>query len=179
VLWWSPNPRMVLFLDELHVSKSLRKVLRSGAFTVTFDRAFTAVMAGCAAPRDGEPGTWITDDMTVAYSDLHAAGYGHSVEVWQEDQLVGGLYGVAVGRMFFGESMFSRRSNASKVALVCVVRLLSQLDFGLIDCQMPTSHLSSLGAREIPRDEFVSRVAALAGAPAGPASWSGIIYHPF
>jgi leucyl/phenylalanyl-tRNA--protein transferase len=179
VLWWSPDPRMVLFLDELHVSKSLRKVLRAGTFEVTFDSAFAAVMNGCAAPRGGEPGTWITDDMTTAYADLHANGYGHSVEVWQGGVLAGGLYGVAVGRMFFGESMFSRQSNASKVALAYTVRLLSQLHFGLIDCQMPTSHLASLGAREIPRHEFVSRVATLVDAPAGPDSWSGIILDPF
>jgi len=173
VLWWSPNPRMVLFLDELHVSKSLRKVLRSGAFTVTFDRAFTAVMAGCAAPRDGEPGTWITDDMTVAYSDLHAAGYGHSVEVWQEDQLVGGLYGVAVGRMFFGESMFSWRTDASKIALAALVAFCRAHGIELIDCQQHTRHLESFGAHEIPRAAFERHLASTLGETM-PRRWT---YH--
>ncbi len=169
VLWWSPDPRMVLFLDELHISRSLRRVLTSARFRVTVDHAFAEVMRGCAAPRDGADGTWITEAMVEAYVDLHAHGDAHSVEVWQDDTLVGGLYGVAVGHMFFGESMFSRRSDASKVALAHTVRLLGERGFGLIDCQMATDHLASLGARPIRRAEFVARVSALvAAAPAAP-----------
>jgi leucyl/phenylalanyl-tRNA---protein transferase len=161
LLWWSPDPRMVLFVDELHLSKSLRKVIRSGQFTVTFDRAFADVMAGCAAPRADDAGTWITREMHDAYTLLHRLGFAHSVETWNGDRLVGGLYGVAIGRMFYGESMFTRESNASKVAFVTLVRQLARWGFEMIDCQMSTEHLASLGAREIPRAEFVSRVERL------------------
>ncbi len=179
VLWWSPDPRMVLFLDELHISRSLRKALRSHRFVVTADRAFADVVRGCAEPRDGADGTWITPAMTAAYTDLHAQGDAHSVEVWQDGALVGGLYGVAVGRVFFGESMFSRRSDASKVALAHTVRLLGHQGFGLIDCQMATDHLASLGARPIPRAEFVARVGALAAGPPTPVSWHDVTYPAF
>jgi leucyl/phenylalanyl-tRNA--protein transferase len=171
VLWWSPDPRMVLFVNELRVSRSLRKVVQSGVFTVTADRAFAAVMAGCAEPRPDQEGTWITDDMTAAYVELARAGAAHSIEVWQEGKLAGGLYGVAVGRMFFGESMFSRASNASKVALVHLVRQLNRWGFELIDCQMATAHLASLGAREIPRADFLARVHRLTREAAVPAPW--------
>ena len=172
ILWWSPDPRMVLFTRELHVSRSLRRVVTSGSFRVTADTAFPEVMAGCAAPRADSEGTWITEDMTAAYGQLARIGAAHSIEVWMGDALVGGLYGVAIGRMFFGESMFSRVSNASKVALVHLTRQLEAWGFELIDCQMSTSHLASLGAREIPRDEFVARVARLTRLPAIAGPWT-------
>ncbi len=161
LLWWSPDPRMVLFLGELHVARSLRRVIRSRRYSVTFDQAFVDVMRGCAEPRDGQDGTWITDAMVDAYSALAALGYAHSVEAWADGVLAGGLYGVAIGRMFFGESMFARRTDASKVALVHLVRQLQRWDFRLMDCQMSTDHLASLGAREIPREDFVEEVSRL------------------
>ncbi len=154
ILWWSPDPRTVLFPDELHVSRSLAKVLRQQRFEVSFDRDFAAVIAACAAPRSYANGTWITDEMRGAYEQLHQLGHAHSVEVWQDGELVGGLYGLAFGRLFFGESMFSRRDNASKVGFVTLVRQLQDWGFVMIDCQMPTAHLASLGARSIPRSEF-------------------------
>ena len=172
VLWWTPDPRMVLRLDDLHVSRSLRRTLRSGRFTVTLDTAFDAVIRGCAGPRVDEAGTWITREMLAAYGDLAARGHAHSVETWLDGTLVGGLYGVASGRMFYGESMFSRTPDASKVALASLVRQLQRWDFELIDCQMSTTHLASLGAREIPRSEFMRHVARLTSLPAVPAPWS-------
>ncbi len=171
VLWWSPDPRMVLFVSELRVSRSLRKVLRSGEFIVTVDTAFEDVMRGCAEPRPHQSGTWITEDMLDAYTTLARRGLAHSIEVWSDGALAGGLYGVALGHMFFGESMFSRKSNASKVALVALVRQIQRWQFEMIDCQMATSHLASLGAREIPRREFVALVQRLVGASAVPAPW--------
>ncbi|PMR75457.1 leucyl/phenylalanyl-tRNA--protein transferase [Billgrantia endophytica] len=155
ILWWSPNPRMVLFLDELRISRSLAKRLRNGAFQVTYNRAFDAVVEACAAPREGQPGTWITHEMHRAYSALHDLGYARSVEVWREDRLVGGLYGVAMGPVFFGESMFSRERDASKVALVHLGRAMQASNGHLIDCQMHTRHLANLGARDIARSEFI------------------------
>jgi leucyl/phenylalanyl-tRNA--protein transferase len=166
VLWWTPDPRMVLWLTELHVSRSLRRTVRSGRFTVTLDTAFDQVIRGCAEPRADEGDTWITPEMMAAYRELARRGHAHSVETWLEGKLVGGLYGVAAGRMFYGESMFSRTTDASKVALACLVRQLERWGFELIDCQMATSHLASLGAREIPRPEFmrhVHRLTRLAG----------------
>ncbi len=154
ILWWSPDPRTVLFPDELHVSRSLAKCLRQQRFEVTFNHDFRAVIQACAAPRDYADGTWITTPMQLAYQELHLRGIAHSVEVWQERQLVGGLYGLAMGRLFFGESMFSRADNASKVGFVTLVRHLRDAGFVLIDCQMPTRHLHSLGARAISRGEF-------------------------
>jgi leucyl/phenylalanyl-tRNA--protein transferase len=172
LLWWCPDPRMVLFVDELRVSRSLRKTLRSGRFQVTADRAFSAVLIGCAEPRADDDGTWITTEMRAAYARLAALGYAHSIEAWQGDILVGGLYGVAIGRVFFGESMFARVSDASKVALAMLVRQLQRWDFRMIDCQMPTAHLASLGAREIPRREFLAEVERAVGQPSIPAPWS-------
>jgi leucyl/phenylalanyl-tRNA--protein transferase len=154
ILWWSPDPRMVLVPSEFIVSHSLKKLLRSGQFEVRFDSAFTEVMQACAAPRNAQAGTWIHPEMIAAYSELHRLGYAHSVETWCDGELVGGLYGMSIGKMFFGESMFSRRSNASKIALARLSQQLKRWGFGLIDCQMHTPHLASLGAREIPRDEF-------------------------
>lgn len=154
ILWWSPNPRTVLLPQELHVSRSLRKTLRQERFQVTFDHDFSAVIQACAGPRDYADGTWITPEMQAAYRELHRRGIAHSVEVWQNDNLVGGLYGLAIGQLFFGESMFSHVDNASKVGFTTLVRRLKQWGFVLIDCQMPTQHLQSLGARSISRSEF-------------------------
>ncbi|MGE5300993.1 MAG: leucyl/phenylalanyl-tRNA--protein transferase [Acidobacteriota bacterium] len=156
ILWWSPDPRLVLFPKELKISRSLRQTLKKGVFRVTFDTAFEEVMRGCKEIRrkDGQ-GTWITEEMIEAYCSLHEEGFAHSVESRVEGRLAGGLYGVALGGVFFGESMFSRRSDASKVAFVSLVQRLAGLGFRIIDCQMTTSHLVSFGAREIPRQEFL------------------------
>ncbi len=163
ILWWSPDPRMVLFPNEFKCSRSLKKRLANADYEVRVDTAFTEVMRSCAAPRQRQAGTWITTEMAAAYAGLHSLGYAHCVETWMEGQLVGGLYGVAIGRAFYGESMFSRRTDASKIALASLVEQLRRWGFGLIDCQMATSHLASLGAREIPRGEFVARLAGLTG----------------
>ncbi len=171
ILWWSPDPRMVLFPGELRVTRSLRKVLRNRPYEVRFDTAFEAVMHACAAPRPGQAGTWIGPAMIEAYTRLHRLGHAHSVETWIDGRLAGGLYGVAIGRMFYGESMFTRVRDASKIALVHLVWQLRRWHFGLIDCQMKTAHLASLGAREIPRGEFVRRVRELIEFPSVPAPW--------
>ncbi|WP_416769733.1 leucyl/phenylalanyl-tRNA--protein transferase [Pseudomonas sp. RHF3.3-3] len=154
ILWWSPDPRTVLFPDELHVSRSLAKLLRQRRYQVTFDRDFAAVIRACAAPRAYADGTWITEAMQNAYLQLHERGFAHSVEVWDQGELVGGLYGLAMGQLFFGESMFSRADNASKVGFATLVSHLKEAGFVLIDCQMPTHHLHSFGARAIARSEF-------------------------
>jgi len=156
VLWWAPNPRTVLFPDKLKISRSLQKTLRKQAFNVTLDRAFNEVITACGQPREGEaqPGTWITPEMKQAYLSLHTLGYAHSVECWQDGQLIGGLYGVAIGRVFFGESMFTRRNDASKVAFVALVQQLERWGFGVIDCQIHSPHLESLGAEAISRERF-------------------------
>jgi leucyl/phenylalanyl-tRNA---protein transferase len=161
ILWWSPNPRMVLFPDEFKVSKSLAKTARSGKFEIRIDSAFAQVMAACAAPRSPEGGTWIVEEMQAAYTRLNALGFAHSVESWWEGELVGGLYGIALGRMFYGESMFAHVSNASKVTLVALVEKLKRDGFQLIDCQQETRHLASFGARPIPRKEFTRRLKEL------------------
>jgi leucyl/phenylalanyl-tRNA--protein transferase len=171
MLWWTPDPRMVLFVDELRVTRSLRRRIRSGRFTVTADRAFRAVVNGCSLPRADDEGTWITDDVVSAYLELHRRGYAHSFESWVGDRLAGGLYGVAIGRMFFGESMFARESDASKTALAFGVRQLGRWGFEMIDCQMSTPHLASLGAREIPRQEFQARLHTLVRQPAAGSPW--------
>lgn len=154
ILWWSPDPRSVLFPDEIRVSRSLAKTLRKNRFRVTADTVFHRVLAGCAAPRARERGTWITNSMARAYMDLHRAGFAHSIEIWDRQQLQGGLYGVALGRVFFGESMFSRVSDASKVALVALGHIMKLRGFEIIDCQVESSHLNSMGARNIPRLDF-------------------------
>jgi len=151
ILWWSPDPRTVLFPDALHVSRSLRKRLRQGRYALSVDTAFAQVIKGCAAPRARQPGTWITPEMELAYCRLHALGRARSIECWAAGELVGGLYGVALGRVFFGESMFSRRSDASKVALAH----LCTLGYALIDCQLPSAHLARLGAVTLPRRRFL------------------------
>ncbi len=154
ILWWSPSPRTVIYPEQLHISKSLRKLLRKEIYRVTFDNCFENVMRACAGPRDYADGTWISEEIIAGYTALHRRGFAHSVEVWQENQLVGGLYGMALGRVFFGESMFSRADNASKFGFAHLVRQLRQWDFQLIDCQVANDHLFSLGAVEIPREEF-------------------------
>ena len=172
VLWWSPDPRMVLYCDELKVPRSLAKSLRNKGYRVSVDSAFDAVLAGCAAPRKGEAGTWLGREMRAAYGGLHRAGYAHSFETWQGDDLVGGLYGVALGRMFYGESMFSRATDASKVALVVLVEQLKVRNIPLVDCQMHTPLLASLGAREIPRRSFLRAVATLVNYDGQKGNWN-------
>ncbi len=154
ILWWSPDPRFVLFPAELHVSRSMKQFLKKGTVRITFDRAFRKVISACRKPRPGQNGTWITREMLEAYCALHDLGYAHSVEVWQETRLAGGLYGISLGRAFFGESMFSAIPNASKAALITLVENLGRRGFDLIDCQVETAHLAGLGARPIPRSEF-------------------------
>ncbi len=172
LLWWSPDPRMVLFADEFRVSRSLRKRIREGLFEIRVDSAFDDVMAACAEPREGQAGTWITEAMRRAYGDLHRRGYAHSVEAWREGRLAGGLYGVAIGRVFFGESMFARETDASKVALAHLVAMLRERGVPIIDCQQQTSHLASLGARPIPRAEFAAILRELIHSAAPPPGWS-------
>ena len=172
VLWWSPDPRMVLFCDELKVPRSLAKSVRNKGYEVRIDSAFSKVIKTCAEPRKGETGTWLGKEMQTAYLALHRAGYAHSFETWRAERLVGGLYGVALGRMFYGESMFSRATDASKVALVALAGTLRARGFPLIDCQQRTPLLASLGAREIPRRQFLRRLAALVNYPQPPGKWT-------
>jgi len=190
ILWWSPDPRMVLVPGEVRVTRSLARRIRNAGFEVRVDTAFADVMCACAAPRppggrvsggvplagaaprEGESGTWISPQMVAAYSRLFEAGYAHSVETWHDGRLVGGLYGVAIGRMFYGESMFSREPDASKVALVRLAQQLQQWEFGLIDCQMETTHLASLGARTMPRAAFIARLAESVKLPHHPGPWT-------
>ena len=171
VLWWSPNPRAVIKPARLRISRSLAKRLRSRCYEVTADRAFAETVAGCAAPRRNQQGTWITPRMAKAYAGLYQIGLAHSVEVWRNDALVGGIYGVSLGRMFFGESMFSRARDASKVALAHLAAQLAAWRFTLIDCQMMTDHLRSLGAAPIPRGQFLRLVAANRQAPTLQGPW--------
>lgn len=187
ILWWSPSPRTVIYPSRLHISKSLRKVIRSGTYRVSFDLCFNEVMRACAAPRAYTDGTWISEEIIAGYSALHNRGYAHSVEVWQQtgakEALVGGLYGMALGRIFFGESMFSRADNASKVGFAYLVQQLLTWDFQLIDCQVANDHLFSLGAVEIPREEFQQLLINFVKVPPTyppnwselkPANWSSI-----
>lgn len=171
ILWWSPDPRMTLRPVELKLSRSLRKTLRKGLFTITLDKAFDAVTEGCAEPRNDGRGTWLSSEMRRAYGHLHNLGYAHSVESWQDDQLVGGLYGVALGQVFFGESMFARVTDASKVAFVHLVQQLSSWNFELIDCQVHTDHLASLGATAMSRRAFTEQLDRLATAPNLTGPW--------
>lgn len=161
ILWWSPDPRAVVIPGEIHVSRSLAKRMRKTRFEASFDRDFAAVIDACAAPRAPDSDTWITADMRTAYRALHAQGYAHSIEVRIDDRLVGGLYGVALGCAFFGESMFSRERDGSKVALVSACRWLEGWGYALLDCQIHTPHLTSMGARDLRRDEFAARLAGL------------------
>lgn len=172
ILWWSPDPRSVLFPEKLRISRSLRKSILKGRFSVTFDQAFNDVVKTCAKqPRSGQGGTWILSEMVEAYEQLHQYGIAHSVETWLDNTLVGGLYGVAIGKVFFGESMFATTTDASKVALAFLVRQLQSWQFSLIDCQMQTRHLDSLGAVSIPRNEFIKILNLYCQEPAIPVPW--------
>lgn len=171
-LWYTPDPRMVLFPGEERIHRSLLKTLRKGDYEIRLDSDFRGVIEACAAtPRPGQDGTWISADMRSAYVRLFELGWAHSVETWVGGELAGGLYGLAIGRMFYGESMFSRRTDASKIAFAHLARFLTRENFGMIDCQMHTSHLASLGAREIPRAEFNRRLAELTASPGGRGRW--------
>ncbi len=154
ILWWSPDPRLVIVPGQEKISRSLKKTLRRGIYKVTYDRCFVDVMKACAAPRQNTTGTWITEEILEAYQRLHQHHFAHSVEVWKGDVLVGGLYGVAIGQVFFGESMFHRQTDASKVAFVTLMAQLRQWGYQLVDCQVRSEHLLSLGAKEIPRSQF-------------------------
>ena len=172
ILWWSPDPRMVLYPDDMHISRSLAKTLRNAPYAVRMDTAFADVVEACAnTPRKGQPGTWINQQMAAAYGTLHRLGYAHSIETWIGGRLVGGLYGIALGRAFYGESMFSLLPNASKIALAHLCAYLKRREFGIIDCQMETSHLTSLGARPIPRRDFVAALDMLTLADEPPGLW--------
>ncbi len=171
VLWWSPDPRMVLFPQELHVGRSLAKVMRNRSYRICMDTAFRQVMHGCAMSRQDGLGTWISEEILEGYCALHEMGYAHSVETWMDGKLAGGFYGVAIGNMFYGESMFALRPDASKIAFAHAVPWLAGQGFSLIDCQMWTHHLARFGAREIPRCEFAMRLANLTAVPRNPARW--------
>lgn len=171
ILWWSPNPRAVLFPKDMHIPRRLRRLDRQGIFRLTADSAFGQVIAGCAAPRPLSRGTWITAAMREAYLTLHQQGIAHSLEVWLEDDLVGGLYGVALGKVFFAESMFSRESNASKIALITLGRLAAHHGIELIDCQLVNPHLNQFGIKTLPRPQFAQSVSRLAALPAVVSDW--------
>jgi leucyl/phenylalanyl-tRNA--protein transferase len=176
IIWWSPDPRLILEPAQLKISRSLRAVIRKQRYTITFDTAFAAVIHACAStPRAGERGTWIHPEVESAYTALHALGYAHSVEAWDSATLAGGLYGVMLGRCFFGESMFSRRPDASKAALAALADYLQAHDVDLIDCQVTSAHLLSLGACEVPRAEFLRRLAAALRFPTSRQPWCGPI----
>lgn len=172
ILWWSPAPRCVLFPAQVHLSRRTRRRYNSGEFTLTADSVFSEVIRGCAAPRGEDPGTWITAELQAAFSQLHIAGHAHSVEVWREGKLAGGIYGLALGRMFFGESMFSRETDASKVALIALCRQLERWHFGLLDCQVPNPHLKSMGATRISRQQFEQQLQHLTTQPWHPGLWT-------
>ncbi len=174
ILWWSPDPRMVLYCEELKVPRSLAKSVRNKGYRLRIDTAFDEVLRACAGPRKGVSGTWLRREMRSAYLRLHQAGYAHSFEIWKDGELAGGLYGVAIGRMFYGESMFSRSTDASKVALVHLVRVLRGKGFPLIDCQMNTPLLASLGAREIPRAAFLRALSALVNYAEPSGTWISV-----
>ncbi|MGQ5523515.1 leucyl/phenylalanyl-tRNA--protein transferase [Chitinimonas sp. PSY-7] len=172
ILWWSPDPRMVLLPSELHIPRSLLKTLRHRPYEIRFDTVFREVMVCCSTvQRPDQDGTWVGPEIIDAYCQLHEQGWAHSAECWMDGELAGGLYGVAIGKMFYGESMFAHRSDASKIAFVHLVRWLEESGFGLIDCQMRTAHLSRFGAREISRDVFCSELARLNQAPSQPGLW--------
>jgi len=171
ILWWSPDPRCLLFPAELHVSRSMQKVLRQRRFSVTYDRAFPAVIKACSEPRRTQAQTWITAAMIEAYCRLHELGFAHSVEVWREGRLAGGLYGVSLGCCFFGESMFSRESNASKAALIDLTSRLGALGFRFLDCQLSSRHLQSMGARLVPRRTFLALLAEACRVPTLVGNW--------
>lgn len=172
IIWWSPNPRFVLFPGEIRIAKTMKPVLKKQIFHITYDSSFAEVIHRCSLPRRGQPETWITRDMAEAYCKLHEMGYAHSVEAWHDGMLAGGLYGLSLGGCFFGESMFSLMSNSSKAALITLVRSLAKLNFTMIDCQVYTEHLKSLGARHIPREEFIRLLGESLCAETIQGSWS-------
>ncbi len=172
ILWWTPDPRLIVYPERVHISRSLKKTLQKKHFRISIDENFPAVMRACAAPRAETTGTWISDDILNAYHKLHCLGYAHSIETWLEDELVGGLYGVALGQVFFGESMFHTYTDASKVAFVTLAKLLQSWDYKLIDCQVRTPHLISLGAEEIPRQQFVTLLAQYTSQAAATSAWN-------
>lgn len=173
ILWWSPDPRMVLFPEELKISKSMQRVINSGKFSITMDREFKQVIEACKSnPRRMDQDTWITGDMVNAYCRLHEMGIAHSVEVWQESKLVGGLYGLAVGNIFSGESMFSTVSNASKYGFIKLIAILINTGFNLIDCQVYTNHLASMGAREIPQEQYLKHLGFAIKTTEKPLKWT-------
>ena len=179
ILWWSLDPRFILYPEALKVSRSMRRHIRSTAYRLTLDRDFPAVMEGCGKiPRKGQDGTWISTEMIDAYSELHSLGFAHSVEVWEQDELVGGLYGLSLGNAFFGESMFARRSNASKTALIALCSYLSDRGFAFIDCQQHTDHLGSLGAADVPRSRFLEELKGALKIPTTRGNW-GICFPDF
>lgn len=172
ILWWSPDPRTVLYPDALRVSRSLGKRIRRQAFRITADRDFAGVIDACSKPRRYTDATWITPQMQLAYIRLHETGWAHSFEAWLDEVLVGGLYGIGIGKVFFGESMFAAATDASKVAFWHAVRYLKSEGFELIDCQLPSAHLSRLGAVPVPRHEFLDQLSQLTAAAGSPGSWS-------
>ena len=174
ILWWSPDPRCVFHTADVRANRSLRRTVAAATWNVTVNRAFRDVMEACAAPRPGQSGTWISSAMIDAYSALHAMGFAHSVEVWSNDRLIGGIYGVAIGRLFCGESMFSASSGGSKLALYALAALLREWDFPLIDAQVSNPHLLSLGAVEIPRSTFLQHLSGLVSEPFDQQRWRGI-----
>lgn len=174
IIWWSPDPRFVLFPGELRVSRTMRQTLGRNIFRITADRAFAHVIESCRRPRRRQDGTWITDEMTAAYVHLHELGFAHSVEAWAGDELAGGLYGISLGGCFFGESMFTEVNDASKAAFITMVRVLAGRGFELIDCQVHTGHLASLGARPIPRDEFTAILERHTNRETLRGSWEGL-----
>ncbi|MGR9046045.1 MAG: leucyl/phenylalanyl-tRNA--protein transferase [Gammaproteobacteria bacterium] len=171
VLWWSPDPRLVLFPERVKISHSLRKTLRRSLFKVTYDRAFSRVIELCAEPRPGSNGTWITEEIKQAYNTLHQLGMAHSAEAWSEDELVGGLYGIAIGQVFFGESMFHKKTDASKVVFVTLAEQLKNWNYQLIDCQVQTPHLFSLGAEEVNRRDFAALLRQYCSAKPAASAW--------
>ena len=154
ILWWSPDPRMVITRESLHISRTMRKLINKRAYSVTSDKAFGEVISSCAAPRETQDGTWITEEIIESYKELHHLGYAHSIEVWKEESLVGGLYGIALGKVFFGESMFSRANNASKYGFVTMANRLFEEGYKLIDCQVSSEHMESLGGFDVSRRDF-------------------------
>jgi len=172
ILWWSPDPRLVLHPDKLHLSRSLKRRLKKNEFTITLDQAFLQVITQCSLPRENQPETWLTEQMRDAYLLLHKMGWAHSVEAWQDNKLVGGLYGIAMGKVFFGESMFARQTDASKVAFVSLIEYLKKREFELIDCQVETAHLISLGAENIKRSEFITLLANLSTQNVNNSRWT-------
>lgn len=174
ILWWSPDPRCVFHTANLRINRSLRRLLRDKPWRLTMDHAFERVIRACAAPRAKDTGTWLVPAMIDAYVQLHRLGHAHSVEVWDDERLVGGIYGVAIGRLFCGESMFSAESGGSRLALVALARLLHEMDFPLLDAQVSNAHTLSLGAVEMPRTAYLQEAARLAGLPGPAGSWAGL-----